>query len=127
MSFSHFFEHALLKGKSSLKSSLERFTPTDNSLKLDSDFVYTPSETSLFTIFTIFEIPNYRGWYRHGEEKHTSEQTISRSVDRSRSRIDHSIDAPGPLETLIFPVFENAIPFERAHFKSIMKIHFALI
>ena len=43
--FLHFFEHALVKGKSSLKTPIERFTLTDSSLKSDSEHVSGPSET----------------------------------------------------------------------------------
>ena len=43
--FQHFFEHALVKGKSSLKTPIERFTLTDSSLKSDSEHVSAPSET----------------------------------------------------------------------------------
>ena len=43
--FQHFFEHALVKGKSRLRTPIERFTPTDSSLKSDSERVSAPSET----------------------------------------------------------------------------------
>ena len=125
--FSRFFEYALPKGKSHINSPLESFTPTDSTLKLESESVYTLSETSLFTIITTLETSNYRGVHRHREEKHTSEQIVSRSVDPSRSRIDHFIDAPGPSETLIFSVFKSKWRFGRERFRGTLKTHFALI
>ena len=45
MYFQHFFEHALVKGKSSQKTPIERFTLTDSSLKSNSEHVSAPSET----------------------------------------------------------------------------------